>query len=59
MPVLEATNGLRTGVVAAGAWIGMGTTVFDEMVPFSLKAATKAGMLTGLGNWGMGRDHCK
>ena len=54
MPVLEATNGLRTGVVAAGAWIGMGTTVFDEMVPFSLKAATKAGMRTGIGNWGMG-----
>ena len=50
MPVLEATNGLRTGVVAAGAWIGMGTTVFDEIVPFSLIAAIKAGIRTGLGN---------
>ena len=59
MPVLEATNGLRTGVEAAGAWIGIGTTVFDEMVPFSLMAAIKAGMRTGLGNWRMGQDHFK
>ena len=37
--------------------IGMGTTVFDEMVPFSLIAATKAGMRTGFGNWEVGWDH--
>ena len=50
MPFWDATNGLRVGVVAAGAWIGMGTTVLDEMVPFFLMAAIKAGMRTGLGN---------
>ena len=57
MPFWDATNGLRVGVVAAGAWIGMGTTVFDEIVPFSLIAAIKAGMRTGLGNWAVGWDH--
>ena len=50
MPFCDATNGLRVGVEAALARIGMGTTVFDEIVPFSLIAAIKAGMRTGLGN---------
>ena len=50
IPCLDETNGLRTGVVAAFVWIGMGTTVFDEIVPFSLTAAIKAGMRTGSGN---------
>ena len=37
----------------------MGTTVFDEIVPFSLIAAIKAGMRTGLGNWAIGYGHDK
>lgn len=41
------------------AWIGIGTTVFDEMVPFILIAAIKAGMRTGLGNWAIGWGHDK
>ena len=50
MLIWEATNGLRAGVVAAWVWMGIGTTVFDEIVPFSLTAAIKAGMRTGSGN---------
>ena len=34
--------------------IGMGITVLDEMVPFSLIAAIKAGMRTALGNCTIG-----
>ena len=50
---------MRVGVKAAVAWIGIGTTVFDDMVPFLLMAAIKAGMRTGLGNWAIGWDHDK
>ena len=59
MLIWDATNGLRAGVVAAWVWIGIGTTVFDEIVPFSLMAAIKAGMRTGLGNWIKYWDHGK
>ena len=59
MLIWDATNGLRAGVVAAWVWIGIGTTVFDEIVPFSLMAAMKAGMRTGSGNWAIGWDHGK
>ena len=59
MPFWDATNGLRVGVVAAWVWIGIGTTVFDDIVPFSLMAAIKAGMRTGSGNWALGWDHGK
>ena len=50
---------MRVGVEVAVAWIGIGTTVFDEMVPFILIAAIKAGMRTGLGNWAIGWGHDK
>ena len=55
MPCWDAANGLRVGVAAAEARMGMGTTVFDKRAPFSLIAAMKAGTRTGLGNWAMGR----
>ena len=46
-------------MVAAGAWMGMGTTVFDKRAPSSLMAAMKAGTRTGLGNCAMGGVHGK
>ena len=45
--------------MAAWVWIGIGTTVFDDIVPFSLMAAIKAGMRMGSGNWAIGWDHGK
>ena len=51
MLCLDATNGLRTGVLVAGARMGIGMTVFDLRAPSSLTAAMKAGMRTGSGNW--------
>ena len=47
----EATNGLRAGVVAVVALMGIGITVFDLRAPSSLMAAIKAGTRTGSGNW--------
>ena len=47
----EATNGLRAGVVAVVALMGIGMTVFDLRAPSSLMAAIKAGTRTGSGNW--------
>ena len=58
-PCWDTANGLRVGVVAAGAWIGKGTTVFDKRTPSALMAAMKAGTRTGLGNWAMGGVHGK
>ena len=55
----DATSGLRVGVSAAGAWIGIGITVFDMREPASLMAAVNAGTRTGWGNWTMGRAHSK
>ena len=59
MPFWDTVYGSRMGVVAAEAWMGMGTTVFDKTTPFSLIAAMKAGTRTGLGNWAMGGVHGK
>ena len=59
MLFLDATSGLRLGVLAAGACIGIGITVFDMREPASLMAAVNAGTLTGLGNWTMDRAHSK
>ena len=59
MLCLDATNGLSTGVVVAGARMGIGMTVFDMRAPSSLISAMKAGMFTGLGNWVFDRVHGK
>ena len=59
MLYLDATNGLSTGVVVAGARMGIGMTVFDMRAPSSLMSAMIAGMFTGLGNWALVGDYGK
>ena len=59
MPCWDATSGLRVGVLAVRACIGIGMTVFDMREPASLMAAVNAGTRTGLGNWTMGRVHSR
>ena len=51
----EATKGLRAGVVAVVACMGIGMTAFDLRAPSSLTAAMKAGTRTGSGNWKINR----
>ena len=46
IPCCETKAGLTTGVVEAGAVMGMGMMVFDMRNPSSLMAAMKAGTRT-------------
>ena len=58
IPYCETKAGLTTGVVEAGAVMGMGMMVFEMRNPSSLMAAMKAGALTPGGDCViMGRGH--
>ena len=58
IPCCETKAGLTTGVVEAGAVMGMGMMVFEMRNPSSLMAAMKAGTRTAWGDCEMGRAHC-